>query len=688
MKPEQELNNFFYPSSICIAGASSKEKSIGFEILRSIKLFGFTGKVYPVNPNADFILEYPCFKSIELIEEKIDLAIVIVPKPFVLDTIIALLNKGTKSIILVTAGFKEIGKEGEELEKIILEKVKAAGARLVGPNCMGLINTVAQIRLNATFVAEKPEAGRAAFFSQSGAIGAAVLNSLRDTDIRLAHFISAGNKADVSENDIIDFWQSDPNIDIITFYLESFVNGEELIKKITQKKISKPVIILKAGRSVEGIKAAASHTGALGGSDKVVSSTLDQFGFIRAENLNEMFNTSKGFENFNIPNGNRIAVVTNAGGPAILAVDAIIKNNLALTNFSDTALEQLRKIIRPEGSINNPVDLLPGGTAEQFKSVNEIVLLDNNVDAVISVFVEPVMVSAFEVIESINSIKSDKPIYQVVMPLPEFWENYRMHSKYNKPLFRNPEEPAKVISNILFFEKSKKKGEYLKPGKSNLNMKEEPGLLGIQSIKKIAVEYELPIIQYNYVLPDQLNHFRIGFDFPVVLKGISRIVTHKSELNAVIVDIKNEESLLSSAGLIRNNFRKNNLELDGFLIQPFIKAKHELLIGGFRDPSFGPIIMFGLGGKYVEFYDDTSLKSAYLCEKDIDDLIDRTKIGNIIKGVRGEKPVNIEGIKRIIKSSAAMLIENPEITEFDFNPLIIDENNSLYIVDARIKTAL
>ena len=400
------LNNFFYPKSICVAGASTKEKSIGYELLKSIKSYGFTGMIFPVNPKADEILGYKCYKSINDIKEKIDLGIVVVPKSFSEETIDQLISLGVSSIILITAGFKETGIEGELAEKRILEKIKDSGVRLVGPNCMGVITTFSEIMLNATFVAEKPESGNTAFLSQSGAIGAAILNSLRETDIRFGHFISVGNKADICENDLLEFWNYDERIKTITMYLESFSDGESFLSHFIENKINKPVIILKAGRTSAGIKAASSHTGALGSSDKVVNSVLDQFGIIRANDLNEMFNTAKGFENFPIPKGNRVAVVTNAGGPAILTVDKLESENLVLAQLSSETKEELKKIVHAEGSVNNPVDLLPGGTAEQFRLVNEMVLRDKNVDAVISVFVEPVMVPAFEVIENINSIKT------------------------------------------------------------------------------------------------------------------------------------------------------------------------------------------------------------------------------------------------------------------------------------------
>ncbi len=680
----KNLRNFFYPRTFCIVGASSKEKSIGYELLRSVKDYGYNGKVLPVNPKVIDVLGYRCFRSIDEITEQIDLAMVVVPKAFAEESIVKLLEKKVGSIILVTAGFKEVGKEGEEAEKRILKKIKESGARMVGPNCMGIITTFDDISLNATFVAEKPETGQTAFLSQSGAIGAAILNSLRETDIRFGHFISVGNKADISENDLLPFWEEDERIKTITFYLESFVDGEKFIRYFVDKKITKPVIVLKAGKTASGMKAAQSHTGALGSSDRVVESVLEQFGIVRAETLDELFNSAKGFENFHLPGGNKVAVITNAGGPAILAVDALDKYGLELAQLSDSTKNKLRKIVHPEGSVNNPVDLLPGGTADQFKKVNELVISDENVDAVVSIFVEPVMVPVFPVIEGINGIKSDKPLLQVVMPLPEFWENYRKDSETKKPLFRKPEEPAKILADTLFYSRNKNTKQFLSQSFKNIKIfgKEFLQPIEIEGLTKI---YKLPVIKGIYIRHDKVNRPFGEIKFPVVVKGIAKDVIHKSELNAVKINIKNKKEFKEAVEEIEKSFAKKKIRIEEFLIQPFIKAKHEVLIGGFRDPSFGPMIMFGSGGKYVEVFNDTCLKSAYLSDEDIDQMIERTKMGKILKGVRGEKSFPLYKIKRIIKSSAQMIIDNPTIKEFDFNPLIITEDNSIYAVDVRIK---
>ena len=684
---DSKIKNFFYPSSICVAGASTKEKSIGYELLKSIKDYGYTGKIFPVNPKANKILGYKCYGSIEEINDKIDLAIVLVPKTAAEETIDKLLIKKVYSIILVTAGFREVGKEGEKTENRILGKIKSGGARLIGPNCMGVISTPDKIKLNATFVAEHPEKGSAGFLSQSGAIAAAMLNSLRETGIKFCQMISVGNKADICENDIIEFWQEDNNIKTITCYLESFEKGERLIRLFYEGKINKPVIMLKAGRTSSGMKAASSHTGALGSNDKVVDAVLNQFGIIRVDTLNELFNTAKGFESFPSPGGNKVAVVTNAGGPAILAVDSIDKEGLILSALSAGTKDKLRKIVHPEGSINNPVDLLPGGTAEQYREVNEILLSDDNVDAVVSIFVEPVMVNAFDVIENVNSIKSNKPLYQVVMPLPEFWEKYRNNSHTKKPLFRKAEEPAEIISNILFYNKKSGKRNLLVKDKKNINqsINLSGGWLQEEDINFIIKNYDLPAVNSLLIKPDELNTNMKSFPFPLVLKGISKNVLHKSELNAVKINIKNKQELFSAELEIKSSFKKNNIVLENFLVQAYLEPKHEILLGGFRDNSFGPIIMFGTGGKYVENYNDIAMKSVYLTENDAEELIFKTKIGQILKGVRGEKAFNIDKIKKIIISTAQMMIDFPGIKEFDFNPVIATQNLELFAADIRIR---
>lgn len=686
----EAIRNFFYPASVCVAGASSKEKSIGYELLNTIKTYGYKGKVFPINPNADEVLGYKCLKSIKEITEPVDLAIVMVPKKFVEESIDDLLAKDVKSIVLITAGFKETGKEGEEMEKKLLAKIKAAGARMIGPNCMGVIGTHEDIKLNATFVAEQPETGKIGFLSQSGALGAAILNQLRESYIRFSQFISVGNKADINENDILHYWQEDENVNTFTFYLESFVDGKNFIKPFMLDEITKPALVLKAGRTSSGMKAASSHTGALGSSDRVVEAVLKQSGIVRVDDINELFNTAKGFENFPVPAGKRVAIVTNAGGPAILTVDACESEGLILAELSEETKNKLREIVHPEGSVNNPVDLLPGGTAEGYRKTVELLAADQNVDSVISIFVEPVMVKAMPVIEAINAFESEKPVLQIVYPLPEFWNEYWTNSSYKKPLFRNADEPGKILANMIYFKEARERIKRNKDNYVNLfNIKSEnikadkAGFIDQNEVNSIARKYKIPVITSLLLKPEELDKVDEKL-YPIVLKGISEKVIHKSELNAVKLNIKNRNELIQAASEIQESFRSHNYEVEEFLVQKFVKTKFEVLVGGFRDHSFGPMIMFGTGGKYVEAINDTVLKSAYLNDEDIDDMINSTNMGKLLKGVRGEKTANLVHLKEIIRNAALMMIENENLKEFDFNPLIVDENGEITAVDIRI----
>lgn len=688
---DKSIHNFFYPNSICVAGASSKELSIGYEILRSIKLFNYIGKVFPVNPNSESILGFNCYKTISEIDEIIDLAIVLVPKRFTIETIDELLSKNVKSIILITAGFKETGEVGENLENEILQKIKNANARMIGPNCMGIINTAENISLNATFIAEMPAHGKIAYQSQSGALGAMILNSLRETDLKFAHFISVGNKADMNENDFLNFWQDDDNINVLTYYLESFDNGFEFIKPFLLNLAPKPVVILKAGNTASGMRAASSHTGALSSEDRVVNSLLEQAGVIRAENVNELFNTANGFESFPIPKGNRVAVVTNAGGPSILATDKLEKEGLVLANLSEETKIKLRQIVHPEGTVNNPIDLLPHGNEISFPAVIKIVLEDKNVDSVISLFVEPGVVKPIPVALSVNEIESVKPILQVIMPKPEFWEEYRKLPEPRKPIFRNPEDPAEIIANLLFHSnKRAKRLSVVDEIKQLFNLKNNntfsfaSGFIKPSEISEVCRRYNFPIVNEKIVVAKEIDSLEIDY-YPVVLKGISKNVIHKSELNAVKLNIKNRSELQKAANEIASNFGQNGFTVEEYLIQQFILTKHEVLLGGYRDKSFGPIIMFGSGGKYVEILNDTAIRSAYISKEEILDMILSTSMGKILAGVRGESSINIEEMISLIQNASKMLIENEKIIEFDFNPIIVDVNNKLHAVDIRIK---
>ncbi|MCK5457227.1 MAG: acetate--CoA ligase family protein, partial [Melioribacteraceae bacterium] len=352
---------------------------------------------------------------------------------------------------------------------------------------------------------------------------------------------------------------------------------------------------------------------------------------------------------------------------------------------------KLREIVHPEGTVNNPIDLLPGGNEISFPQVIKVVLEDNNVDAVISLFVEPVMVKPMPIAEAVNDIESDKPILQVIMPLPEFWDDYRKNSKLRKPIFRNPEDPAEVLSNMLFHSKGKEKRARFKSsnkeamatiGTGKFNY--DSGFIDQEKITEICENYNIPLVEEILVDADKINNQKIKF-YPLVIKGINENVIHKSEFDAVKLNIQNSDELKTAASQISENFKSHEYIVEKYLLQEFVETKHELLLGGYRDPSFGPVIMFGSGGKYVEVMDDTAIRSAFISDEEIVEMILSTKTGKILSGVRGESSVDLSKLTNIIKSASQMLIENEKIIEFDLNPLIVDTKDKFHAVDIRIK---
>lgn len=688
-----ELKNLFYPKNVCLLGASTKEKSIGYEILKCIKKSNFNGDVYPVNPKADEILGYKNYKNIDELPDNIDLCIVTLPKNIILENLMQILEKNIKNIIMITAGFREVGKEGKELEDKVLNLLKEKNIRMVGPNCMGIINTLSESILNATFVAEEPKKGAIAFASQSGALGAAILNSLRVTDIALGHFISMGNKADINENDLLEFWADDDNIKVITMYLESFVDGKNFL--IKSYKCDKPIIVLKSARSQAGQKAASSHTGALANSDDVVESVFKQFGILRAETTDELFNTAIAFDNLPPLKGKKIAIVTNSGGPGVICVDKLEKEGLELAQLSEQTIKQVKEIIHPEGSANNPIDLLPNGDAKGFYDVTNLVLKDENVDGVIVIFTEPIMVKPFDIVEAINSIESDKPILQVVFPLPEFWDQYKNESKFKKRLYRNVEDAVVILRNMYLYSQYKDKKHHSLQNDFDRKLQKlslyrtaknfEGRYLSFEESFSLLNRYNLPIVNSIMVDKNQLESFDV--DYPLVLKAYSDDIIHKSDVGGVFVNITSREKLLECRDNIINNAKNFGHNVDKFIVQRFVNIENEMLIGGFNDHSFGPMVMFGSGGKYVEILKDTQMRNAILTKDEILDMIKGTNIGKIIQGVRGEQGKDISKLVDIIENVASLLLDNDEVIELDLNPICYSRNGDLSIIDWRIKVS-
>lgn len=701
MMTSTSLHNFFYPESILLIGASSKPKTIGYEILKSLIDFGYNGKIFIVNPNNDEILGIKCNKSIEEINDKISLAIILVPKHLVFESLKLCSSKQIKNVIIITAGFREIGEEGAKLEKEITQFARENQIRLVGPNCMGLINTDESIRLNATFAAEIPRYSPISFLSQSGALAAAVLNTIKETGYTFGQFISIGNKADVNENDLLEFWWKDEKTRIITMYLESFDDGRkffELARKIT---IHKPVIVLKAAKTKSGSSAASSHTGALATQDDIVDAALKQSGCIRVQTIEEMFETAKAFLKFGKLTTNRIAILTNAGGPAILCTDETEKNRLILAKLKEETKRRLSEFLHPEASLKNPIDMLPSADAKTYRTATKILSEDENVDAIITIFVEPVMINSFDVIKELAEEQrtNSKPIVIITFPLPHFWTKWKQEG-INDALILKSVETAPVILKHLF-EYHNRKYRY-GDVKLSINDKAKTKILNvINNVKKYSLNssfltsrecksilniLELPLLKSKFFIKkSELKEILNDIKYPCVLKISSRRFTHKSEINGVILNIKNKKELIISFEKLKSKLKKKNLlpEINEFEIQDYFESDVELIIGAYRDSSFGPLINFGAGGKLVEIIQDKNLALAPVSRSEAIELIKNSKVYQLLSGFRDIKKTDVNKLAEIVEKISLLISEFDDIKEIDLNPVMI-KGQKIKIVDYRI----
>lgn len=699
---DSSFRKFFNPNSLVLLGASSKEGSIGYEILKSILKFEFTGKIFVLNPNAKEILGLKCNSNFEEISDKIDLAIILLPKKIVFQGFQECVRKGIKNVIVITAGFKEVGDEGARLENELLKIAMENQVRLIGPNCMGLINTEPSVKLNATFAAELPKHSKTAFLSQSGALAAAILNTIFQTGFSFGQFVSVGNKADVNENDLLDYWANDPNVDVITMYLESFEDGRKFFNTARRISSTKPIIVLKGACSDASSKAAISHTGALASADKIVNTALKQCGAIRVETIEEMFETASAFQKFSLPKGNRVAVLTNAGGPGILLVDELERNNLKLSSLGINTTKRLREILLPESSFGNPVDMLPGATAQLYKESAEIILNDENVDSLVIIFIEPVMIDSFDVLTALSELQlnSSKPVLISAFPLPKFWDKWSEQGGKEAVIYKSLELPPKILQYLW---ERKQRIEDLNTNRkslSKLKTKERKDLQKIfdrnkdhliqqKDLQAVCKKLKLPIVKSILVENFKEAKQKIkSLKFPIVLKVESPDIVHKSDIGGVVTNIKNLKELESAFKKIRQNLKKQKMagKNASYLLQEFVDGGIEVIIGGFRDPSFGPMIMFGAGGKLVELIKDDNFALAPLAKNEAEKLIYNSKIYPLLKGFRGERRIDIKPIAEILLLCSDLMMNFDEIKEFDINPLIVKpRRGKSKIVDMRIR---
>lgn len=697
----RSLDCIFKPNSIALIGASRQKHTIGHELLHNLISSEFNGKLFPVNPKAEVIHSIKCSPSIKAIKDEVDLAYIIVPKDVVLKVVKECGEKGVKGLVVISSGFKEVGGEGIENEKKLVELVRKYNMRMVGPNCMGIVNTHPDYNINGTFAPTAPIPGNIGFLSQSGAMGAAILNQTLELGLGISMFVSLGNQADVCGNEVLDYWENDPETKVILMYLESFGNPRkftQVARRVTRKK---PVIAVKSGRTKAGARAATSHTGALAGMDYAVDALFEQCGVIRVFSVEELFDLAMSFSREPIPRGNRVAIVSNAGGPAILATDACSTLGLKIAPFNPKMVERLRKALPGDISLGNPIDLTGGSGAREFRIALTEVLKSPELDAVIVIFVPPMMVDPLEVASTIaNTVaQSDKTVVSCFMARDEVIDRTQEVLASGGrlfPVYRYPESAAEALSAMIQYKDYQSRPVGTSPRFSVRKSKAQKiiqsarskgkTLLNILEASEILEAYGISIARFQiaHILPEALE-FAWEVGFPVAMKVFSRELVHKSDIGGVLLDLRTAEEVRDAFNELMKRGKKAG-GVEGIIVQEMVKGGQELIVGVTTDRNFGPLIMVGAGGIYVEFIKDVQFRINPITELDAREMIESLKAFRILQGVRGEKGVNIKAIQEVLLRTSQLIIDIPDIQEMDINPLIAFSGSlPCMALDARMK---
>ncbi|MFA9453711.1 MAG: acetate--CoA ligase family protein [Candidatus Aminicenantaceae bacterium] len=698
------MDSIFYPQSIAVVGASRHPGSVGHSLLANLIDSRFQGVVYPVNPKARGILGIKCYPNVIEIPDVVDLAVILVPAPMVPDVLEECGKKSIKGAIIISAGFKEVGGAGIELEKRVRTTLERHRIALVGPNCLGVINADPVSSLNATFGTSMPEEGNIAFMSQSGALCVAVLDYAKESNIGFSKFISMGNKAGLNENELLLYLKDDPKTDVILMYLEDLVDGREFMsiaRSITSHPQNpKPIIALKAGRTLTGARAASSHTGSLAGSDKVYDAIFEQCGVIRGNTLEEISDYVKAFSSQPLPKGDNVAIVTNSGGPGILATDACIQNGLLVNPFPASVKKELRSFLSETISLNNPIDLIAEAQSEQYEAALDAILKNSQVHSAIIILTPTAFTKVEKIARSIvNSTKKHrKPVVCCFLGVYDVSRGIDILEAHGIPAYRFPESAARVIAEMSHFTRwLKRTPTGIKKYKANKIKAREVfedvrgqgrTFLLEHEAYEVMQAYGFPVIPFSLAkTADQAAKAAGRIGFPVVLKIASQDVIHKFDFGGVKLNLKNLSEVRRAYTEILKNVRarKPDARITGILVEPMAPSSMEVILGMNRDPQFGPILMFGLGGIYVEVLQDVTFRLAPIRELTAKMMIKRTRAHTILEGFRGEPPYDTKAVEDCLKRLSQLVTDFDEIQELDINPLLVfEKGKGCMIVDARI----
>ena len=706
MEPNpQDLRMLFAPRSVAVIGATNRAGSVGQAVFANVFTHGYAGVVYPVNPKAPSVMSVKAFPSVTDIPDEVDLSIIIVPSALVPGVMEECGHKGIKAAIVITAGFKELGGAGVEQEQLVLAAARENGIRLLGPNCLGIINTDPQVSLNGSFARLMPRPGNIALVSQSGAVGVAALEYAQGEEIGLSKFVSVGNKADLNENDFLAYLKDDPLTDVIAFYLEDISDPQkffQLAREITgEAGNKKPILAIKSGRTAAGARAASSHTGALAGSDEAYDALFAQCGVLRVESLEELFDYALAFSTQPLPRGNRVAIVTNAGGLGIMTTDAAVRYGLEMAEFETETVTRLKAGLPPAANIHNPVDVLGDAREDRYRIALEGVLGDTNVDGVIVISTPQLMTNLAAIAATVAEVTPayKKPTLVCQMALGEIEETLAIWSKAKLPHYHFPEEAVRGLAAMARYAANIRRDRYEVKSFADVDRDRVKEVLaqvkaaGRQFVlepeaHEIFRAYGFPVVPFAWAHDaDQAVRAAAELSYPVVLKIVSPDVIHKFDEGGVKLNLAGEnevrhayEEILASVARLHPG-----AALQGMVVQKMVPKGRETILGMSRDPHFGPLLMFGLGGTWVEVFRDVNFQLAPISEDWALKMIQGLKGYRTLTSFRGEPAADLAAIVESLERLSQMALDFAELKELDINPLMVfEDGKGAAALDARI----
>jgi acetyl coenzyme A synthetase (ADP forming)-like protein len=690
----ESIRPFFEPRSVAVIGASRSPTKIGGQILRNLRRTGFRGALYAVNPCAEEIEGVKGFSSVTAVPGVVDLAIICVPAAAVPEVVDECLSKGIKALVVITAGFGETGETGQRAQDALLDRVRQAGARLIGPNCMGLINTRADARLNATFGPHFPPPGRVSMSTQSGALGLAVLAHAERLGLGISTFVSVGNKADVSGNDLIQYWAEDPATDVILMYTEGFGNPRKFAEIVRRIAPRKPIVVLKAGRTQAGLRAAQSHTGALATDDAVVDALLHQCGVIRVRTLEELFDTGIALVQAPLPLGRRVAILTNAGGAGILAADACETEGLQVATLGDVTIDALRQFLPAAASTTNPVDMIASASPSDYERAIPALLADPAVDSLLVIYVPPALSNPLAVAEAIaraaRPAGTSKPVFvSFVSP------GAHPVTLHGLATYAFPERAATALARTTAYAEWRRTAAISPRAKSPVDYRpirqtlrnaiaSGKGWLDGSEVDQVLRAIGLPLCRtVSCATDDEVLRAAAEIGFPVAVKAVGPTLIHKSDARGVLLGLADAGAVVKGCSELRGRLGDR---LAGFLVQEMAPEGPEFLIGCVADPVFGPVVAFGAGGTLAELMRDVVFRLPPLSNYDVASMVEVIHAVRLLRGYRGEPIRDEQALKDLLLRTALLVDGCPEIAELDLNPVRVYAAGAR-VLDARIRVA-